>query len=446
MRGGPGPRRRGRPRVHGQIRQRGPEARGCRPPRSIARWPSSPRNCARPSPRPRAGPGSCTRPSCPPSLDRGRDRVDRHRAVHPGPPGGRYVPGGLVAYPSSVLMNVIPAQVAGVAEIAVASPPQPEFDGAPHPAVLAACALLGVTEVHAAGGAQAIAMLGYGTAECAARRRDHRAGQRVRRGGQAAAAGPGRDRRRGRADRDRDHRRRRRRRELHRRRPDRAGRARPAGGLPADQHQRGAGRRGSSGAGQGGAAGAAQRAGQGGADRSVGVCPGRRRRLGAGRVRRLGARAPGDPGGRCRDPGPPGAQRRRHLRRRLGAGVARRLPGGLEPRAAHRRHRPLLRRPVGAVVPALRAPGRVRRAGARRGGAAHRRARRRRGPGRARAGGPGPDTSPRPGSQRRRADRNGRAARRATLRRTRRDGRSRTAAAAHPAGPAPAAVRTARRS
>ncbi len=81
---------------------------------------------------------------------------------------GVYVPGGLVAYPSSVLMNVIPAQVAGVQEIAVASPPQPEHGGLPHPAVLAACALLGVTEVHAAGGAQAIAMLGYGTSECAA--------------------------------------------------------------------------------------------------------------------------------------------------------------------------------------------------------------------------------------------------------------------------------------
>ncbi|MGB6458247.1 MAG: histidinol dehydrogenase [Streptosporangiaceae bacterium] len=79
---------------------------------------------------------------------------------------GVYVPGGLVAYPSSVLMNVIPAQVAGVAEIAVASPPRPDHGGLPHPAVLAACALLGVTEVHAAGGAQAIAMLGYGTADC----------------------------------------------------------------------------------------------------------------------------------------------------------------------------------------------------------------------------------------------------------------------------------------
>jgi len=80
---------------------------------------------------------------------------------------GVYVPGGLVAYPSSVLMNVIPAQVAGVTEIAVASPPQADYGGLPHPAILAACALLRITEVHAAGGAQAIAMLGYGTDECA---------------------------------------------------------------------------------------------------------------------------------------------------------------------------------------------------------------------------------------------------------------------------------------
>jgi histidinol dehydrogenase len=79
---------------------------------------------------------------------------------------GVYVPGGLVAYPSSVVMNVIPAQVAGVSEIVVASPPQADFGGLPHPAILAACALLGITEVHAAGGAQAIAMLAYGTADC----------------------------------------------------------------------------------------------------------------------------------------------------------------------------------------------------------------------------------------------------------------------------------------
>jgi len=80
---------------------------------------------------------------------------------------GVYVPGGLVAYPSSVVMNVVPAQAAGVASIAVASPPQREFGGLPHPAVLAACALLGITEVHAVGGAQALAMFAYGTQECA---------------------------------------------------------------------------------------------------------------------------------------------------------------------------------------------------------------------------------------------------------------------------------------
>ena len=79
---------------------------------------------------------------------------------------GVYVPGGLTAYPSSVIMNIVPAQVAGVAQIAVASPPQAACGGLPHPAVLAACALLGITEVHAAGGAQALAMLAYGTGEC----------------------------------------------------------------------------------------------------------------------------------------------------------------------------------------------------------------------------------------------------------------------------------------
>ena len=57
---------------------------------------------------------------------------------------GVYVPGGLVAYPSSVVMNIVPAQAAGVASVAVASPPQVSNGGLPHPSVLAACALLGV--------------------------------------------------------------------------------------------------------------------------------------------------------------------------------------------------------------------------------------------------------------------------------------------------------------
>jgi len=75
---------------------------------------------------------------------------------------GLYVPGGRAVYPSSVMMNVIPAQIAQVANIAVASPPQSEFGGLPHPTILATCELLGVTEVYAVGGAQAIALFAYG--------------------------------------------------------------------------------------------------------------------------------------------------------------------------------------------------------------------------------------------------------------------------------------------
>lgn len=78
---------------------------------------------------------------------------------------GLYVPGGRAVYPSSVLMNVIPAQIAKVGSIAVASPPQKEFGGLPHPTILAACALLGVREVYAVGGAQAVALFAYGVSE-----------------------------------------------------------------------------------------------------------------------------------------------------------------------------------------------------------------------------------------------------------------------------------------
>lgn len=78
---------------------------------------------------------------------------------------GLYVPGGRAVYPSSVMMNVIPAQIARVQSIAVASPPQREFGGLPHPTILATCALLGITEVYAVGGAQAIALFAYGMAD-----------------------------------------------------------------------------------------------------------------------------------------------------------------------------------------------------------------------------------------------------------------------------------------
>ena len=150
---------------------------------------------------------------------------------------GLYVPGGRVAYPSSVVMNVVPAQVAGVSSLAVASPPQRET-GLPHHAVLAACALLGVDEVYAVGGAQAIAMFAYGTESC----------PRV-----DVVTGPGnvyvaaakrlrarhrRHRRRGRRHGDRDPGRRHRRPGPPGRRPDLAGRARPAGRLPAGVRQR----------------------------------------------------------------------------------------------------------------------------------------------------------------------------------------------------------------
>ncbi len=75
---------------------------------------------------------------------------------------GLYVPGGNAVYPSSVVMNVVPAQAAGVESLVVASPPQAQFGGLPHPTILAAAALLGVDEVWAVGGAQAVALLAYG--------------------------------------------------------------------------------------------------------------------------------------------------------------------------------------------------------------------------------------------------------------------------------------------
>ncbi|PRA01469.1 histidinol dehydrogenase [Arthrobacter sp. MYb224] len=75
---------------------------------------------------------------------------------------GLYVPGGLAVYPSSVIMNTVPAQAAGVSSLALASPPQRDFGGLPHPTILAAAKLLGITEVHAMGGAQAVAAFAYG--------------------------------------------------------------------------------------------------------------------------------------------------------------------------------------------------------------------------------------------------------------------------------------------
>lgn len=75
---------------------------------------------------------------------------------------GLYVPGGKAVYPSSVIMNVVPAQVAGVSSIALASPPQAHFGGRVHPTILAAAGLLGVNEIYAMGGAGAIGAFAYG--------------------------------------------------------------------------------------------------------------------------------------------------------------------------------------------------------------------------------------------------------------------------------------------
>ncbi|GAA2015968.1 histidinol dehydrogenase [Microbacterium ulmi] len=77
---------------------------------------------------------------------------------------GVYVPGGKAVYPSSVVMNVVPAQVAGVAQIALASPPQRDHRGRVHPVILAAARLLGVQEVYAMGGAGAIGAFAHGVA------------------------------------------------------------------------------------------------------------------------------------------------------------------------------------------------------------------------------------------------------------------------------------------
>jgi histidinol dehydrogenase len=103
-----------------------------------------------------------------------RAQVPETRVTHPAPGAtiaqrwqpvaraGVYVPGGKAVYPSSVVMNVVPAQVAGVASIALASPPQSEFGGSVHPAILGAAGLLGIDEVYAMGGAGAIGAFAYG--------------------------------------------------------------------------------------------------------------------------------------------------------------------------------------------------------------------------------------------------------------------------------------------
>ena len=104
---------------------------------------------------------------------------------------GLYVPGGLASYPSSVLMNAVPAKVAGVPRVAMAVPSP---GGDMNPLVLAAAHLAGVSEIYRIGGAQAVAALAYGNANDPAGRQDRRSRQRLRRRGQAAGVRHGRHR------------------------------------------------------------------------------------------------------------------------------------------------------------------------------------------------------------------------------------------------------------
>ena len=298
----------------------------------------------------------------------GRARRHRHRALDPGRAGRPVRARRAGRYPSSVVMNVVPAQVAGVESIAVFSPPQREFGGRPHPTILAACALLGVDEVYAVGGAQAIALAAYGDAGLGIEPVDVITGpgnvyvaaaKRLVRGvvGIDAEAGPTEiavladaDRRPG----------------ARRRRPDQPGRARHARGVRPGHRLGRTGRRGRR---RGRAAGRAHQARRAGPRRAVraavGHGPRPRSRAGPGGGRRLRRRAPRGHHRRRAAVGRAGPQRRLHLRRPALPGVARRLLRRVEPRAAHRVHRAARVGAVGAVVPQGRAPGRVhaRRAG-----------------------------------------------------------------------------------
>ncbi len=93
------------------------------------------------------------------AIGPGAEIIQRWTPVHRV---GLYVPGGKAVYPSSVVMNVVPAQIAGVSSVALASPPQAAFDGAVHPTILGAAGLLGVDEVYAMGGAGAIGAFAWG--------------------------------------------------------------------------------------------------------------------------------------------------------------------------------------------------------------------------------------------------------------------------------------------
>ena len=124
---------------------------------------SSIRKCAPPSRNPCAVAAPYPHPRCRPRSTPICRRRARRRTLDSGAARRLYVPGGKAVYPSSVIMNVVPAQAAGVESLAIATPPsRSNSDGLPDKTILATCAILGVDEVYAVGGAQAIAMFAYG--------------------------------------------------------------------------------------------------------------------------------------------------------------------------------------------------------------------------------------------------------------------------------------------
>jgi histidinol dehydrogenase len=274
---------------------------------------------------------------------------------------GLYVPGGLAMYPSSVVMNVVPAQIAGVDAIVVTSPPQRDT-GLPDERVLAACALLGVTEVYGVGGAQAVAMLAYGVEDLCEPvdlitgpgNIYVTAAKRAVRGVVAIDAEAGTTEIAVLADDTAD--------PVHvaadlisqaEHDPSAASvLVTPSEALADAVDVELAGR----------CRSPSIRPDRDRAGRTaVGHRAGGRRRRRARRGRRLRGRAPGDPDARRGGGGGPGAQRRAIFRRGVFTGFPRRLLCRFQPRAAHRRVRPTQRRPIGADVPSWHSRHQLRR-------------------------------------------------------------------------------------
>ena len=285
------------------------------------------------------------------------------RPLRPGRPGS--------PIPSSVVMNVVPARWPASADRGRVPAADREYGGLPHPAVLAACALLGIDEVYAVGGAQAIAMFAYGTADCAPADLVTGPGnvyvtaaKRLLRGvvGIDAEAGPTEiailadaHRRPGAC----------------RRRPDRPGRARPARRLPAGHHRSGLADAVDAELGAPGAGDPAR-------ERVTAALAGQSACVLVDDIDAALAVADAWAPSTWRSRPPEPRQLARRVRNagaifvgRVRAGLARRLPGRVQPRAADRRHRPAHRRPVGADLPARHPRRRVRRGRALAGVAPH---------------------------------------------------------------------------